>query len=128
VKNQSLLFIYNIRDSNENFDKILLDAMVQYSKAGIDNKLRFAFELGTLEVMESMLNEVNSDEIQKQTLALLVMKSIILNRPKLVDLFLSTSNVIHDVQVNLPVLYDSSCYVFGGTHIGRLLTYTLGFR
>ena len=102
--------------------------MVQYSKAGIDNKLRFAFELGTLEVMESMLNEVNSDEIQKQTLALLVMKSIILNRPKLVDLFLSTSNVIHDVQVNLPVLYDSSCYVFGGTHIGRLLTYTLGFR
>lgn len=102
--------------------------MVQYSKAGIDNKLKFAFELGTLEVMESMLNEVNSEDIQKQTLALLVIKSIILNRPKLVDLFLSTSNVIRDVQVNLPILYDSSCYVFGGSHIGRLLTYHLNYK
>ena len=122
VQRASQIFIYDVRSKVE-FDQLLLDAMVE-NDSGVAKKLEYAFELGTVEVVESMLND-SAERLRSKTLTNLIMKAIIMNRPKMVKLFLNTcqKSQLLQLKFNMPVLYDSALYSYGGGHLVRLITY-----
>ena len=122
VQRLSQIFIYDQRSKTE-FDQLLLDAMVE-NDSGVGQKLEYAFELGTVEVVESMLND-SAERLRSKTLTNLIMKAIIMNRPKMVKLFLNTcqKSQLLQLKFNMPVLYDSALYSYGGGHLVRLITY-----